>query len=237
MASYFLVESEISNCLAGARKEDIDAVINEITYRIDKNDPSIDIEFMTEFVRRQRNDITFASRETQATEKKKLSATSSREEALLSEIRRLPLGEGDEIFKSAGDDFEHEQPSKRNGTSPQSRKPLFHNIVHHGVIWTKYAQAHYDEKNPPPKQVFGFKFNIVYCDLANPTVAPKYKLEPSKEPGSLLLRFTAGPPYEDLVFRVPNKQWDFDRRSGFTCTFERGVLRLHFSFMRDRYRR
>jgi hypothetical protein len=239
MGSYFLVEQEVNKCLSSARKEDIDTAINEIVYRIDKNDTSIDIDFMTEFIKRQRSDIVLSFRTTLpvSDQKTKVSTTSSKDDALLSELKRAPLGEGEEVFESRGEDFEQSRPQQGFVGSSKLRKPVFYNTVHYGVVWTKYAQAHYGEKTPPPRQVFGFKFNIVYSDLINPAVAPKYKVEPSKEEGSLLLRFTAGAPYDDLVFRIPNKQWDFDRRSGFTCTFERGILKLHFSFMRDRYRR
>ena len=167
-----------------------------------------------------------------------MTSISTRENELLEELKREALAEGDEVFKSAGGDFEGEERSKY-GLTPafKPRKPVFHNILQRGVVWTKYAQAHHDEQNPPPQQVFGFKLNIVYVDLVNTSVSPKYKIEPSREPDSVLLRITAGVPYEDLVFRIPNKQWDFDRRSGFTCTFDRGVLKLHFAFRKDRYRR
>ena len=54
---------------------------------------------------------------------------------------------------------------------------------------------------------------------------------------TVLLRFSAGPPYEDVAFRIINKAWDTGRQSGFRCTFERGVLHLFFMFQRARYRR
>lgn len=47
----------------------------------------------------------------------------------------------------------------------------------------------------------------------------------------------AGPPYEDIAFRVVNKEWNYARKHGFRCSFERGILHLFFNFKRTRYRR
>ncbi|KAG8966392.1 hypothetical protein FRC03_012027, partial [Tulasnella sp. 419] len=46
-------------------------------------------------------------------------------------------------------------------------------------------------------------FNIFYPDLIDKSKAPTYKIV--KEPGNddtVLLWFTAGPPYEDIAFRI-----------------------------------
>jgi hypothetical protein len=45
------------------------------------------------------------------------------------------------------------------------RKPKYFNRVIMGIDWNKYNQTHYDEDNPPPKVVFGYRFNIFYPDL------------------------------------------------------------------------
>ena len=76
--------------------------------------------------------------------------------------------------------------------------------THPGYEWNKYNQTHYDYDNPPPKTVQGYKFNILYHDLIDKQVAPTYKIErdPESADGSTcMLRFTAGPPYEDIAFR------------------------------------
>ncbi|KAI7846452.1 hypothetical protein COHA_000063 [Chlorella ohadii] len=120
------------------------------------------------------------------------------------------------------------------------RRPKYFNRVHTGYEWNKYNQTHYDGDNPPPKTVQGYKFNIFYPELIDKTVAPTYKVEkdPLAEDGSTcILRFSAGPPYEDIAFRILNKEWEYNHKRGFKCVFERGILHLYFNFRRQRYRR
>ena len=85
--------------------------------------------------------------------------------------------------------------------------------------------------NPPPKVVQGYKvrnefdifplkirlsllkFNIFYPDLIDKSKAPTYKIV--KEPGNdetVLLHFSAGPPYEDIAFRIVNREWEFSHK-------------------------
>lgn len=117
------------------------------------------------------------------------------------------------------------------------RKPRYFNRVHTGYEWNKYNQTHYEyvtlylsvvwhlfctaqttdsftsTDNPPPKVVQGYKFNIFYPDLIDKSVAPTYKI--IREPGNddtVLLRFSAGPPYEDIAFRVVNREWEFSHK-------------------------
>eukprot|EP00741_Cyanophora_paradoxa_P009528 tig00001501_g9228.t1 len=94
------------------------------------------------------------------------------------------------------------------------RRPRYFNRVHTGFDWNKYNQTHYDHDNPPPKIVQGYKFN-----------------------DTVLLRFHAGAPYEDVAFRIVNKEWEYSHKRGFKCTFERGIFHLYFNFKRYRYRR
>lgn len=118
------------------------------------------------------------------------------------------------------------------------RKPRFFNRVHTGFDWNKYNQTHYDSDNPPPKTVQGYKFNIFYPDLIDKTVAPTYKVIKEKgEEDTVLLRFSAGPPYEDIAFRIVNREWEYSHKRGFRNSFDRGVLQLHFNFKRLRYRK
>jgi len=90
------------------------------------------------------------------------------------------------------------------------RKPRYFNRVHTGYEWNKYNQTHYDLDNPPPKVVQGYKFNIFYPDLIDPSKAPTYFIDKDPEsPDTVLIRFHAGPPYEDIAFRIVNREWEF----------------------------
>lgn len=117
------------------------------------------------------------------------------------------------------------------------RKPRFFNRVHTGYDWNKYNRTHYDHDNPPPKTVQGYKFNIFYPDLIDRTIAPSFKLSKTENPEVAILTFVAGPPYEDIAFKIVNRPWEHSHRRGFRCTFDRGILHLWFNFRRYRYRR
>lgn len=119
------------------------------------------------------------------------------------------------------------------------RKPRFFNRVHTGYEWNKYNQTHYDSDNPPPKIVQGYKFNIFYPDLINKSEAPEYFLEesPGDSKDFALLRFHAGPPYEDIAFKIVNREWEYSHRHGFRCQFQNNIFQLWFHFKRYRYRR
>lgn len=118
------------------------------------------------------------------------------------------------------------------------RKPRYFNRVHTGWEWNKYNQTHYDHDNPPPKMVQGYKFNIFYPDLIDKSKAPSYKITPDpSNPDFCILRFIAGPPYEDLAFKVVNRNWEYSHKHGFRCSVDRGIFHLWFHFRRERYRR
>ena len=118
------------------------------------------------------------------------------------------------------------------------RKPRFFNRVHTGYEWNKYNQTHYDMDNPPPKIVQGYKFNIFYPDLIDKTETPQYYLEPCVgEKDFTILRFHSGPPYEDIAFKVVNREWEYSHKHGFRSQFHNGVFQLWFHFKRYRYRR
>ncbi|KAF3441760.1 hypothetical protein FNV43_RR15675 [Rhamnella rubrinervis] len=118
------------------------------------------------------------------------------------------------------------------------RKPKYFNRVHTGYEWNKYNQTHYDHDNPPPKIVQGYKFNIFYPDLVEKIKAPTYTIEKDGDSSeTCIIRFHAGPPYEDIAFRIVNKEWEYSHKKGFKCTFERGILHVYFNFKRYRYRR
>merc|ERR1719376_377686 len=121
------------------------------------------------------------------------------------------------------------------------RKPRFENKVRTGYDWNRYNQTHYDVNNPPPKMVQGYKFNIFYADLIDKTVTPSWALEPcgdsTDDNNTVQLRFTAGPPYQDIAFRILNREWDTHPNAHFVNKFEKGILQLHFSLKRLRYRK
>jgi hypothetical protein len=115
------------------------------------------------------------------------------------------------------------------------RKPRYFNRVQMGYEWNKYNQTHYDHDNPPPKVVQGYKFNVFYPDLIDKTKAPTYRIErengrkrgqtfaPAGEEDTCLIRFISGPPYEDLAFRIVDKEWDYSAKyeRGFKSSFDK----------------
>ena len=132
------------------------------------------------------------------------------------------------------------------------RKPRHFNRVQLGYDWNKYNQTHYTADAPPPKVVQGYKFHIFYPDLLDKTKAPTYKilreggrkrgqtLAPAGEEDTCIIRFVSpGPPYEDVAFRIVDRDWDYSAKMdrGFRSTFEGGVLSLHFSFKKVYYRK
>ena len=48
-------------------------------------------------------------------------------------------------------------------------------------------------------------------------------------PQTVIIRFSAGPPYEDIAFRIVNKEWEIGHKKGFKCDFERFFYILQFS--------
>lgn len=118
------------------------------------------------------------------------------------------------------------------------RKPRYFNRVHTGFEWNKYNQTHYDMDNPPPKIVQGYKFNIFYPDLIDKSKTPQYELIPCSDNRDFaLLKFTAGPPYEAIAFKIVNREWEYSYKRGFRCQFHNNIFQLWFHFKRYRYRR
>ncbi|EGS17098.1 uncharacterized protein CTHT_0074270 [Thermochaetoides thermophila DSM 1495] len=131
------------------------------------------------------------------------------------------------------------------------RKPRYFNRVIMGYEWNKYNQTHYDHSNPPPKVVQGYRFNIFYPDLIDKTKAPTYKIirddgrkkgesnAPAGKEDTCLIRFIAGPPYEDIAFRIVDREWDYSAKKerGFKSCFDKGILQLHFMFKKIYYRK
>ncbi|KAK2810845.1 hypothetical protein FQN50_002668 [Emmonsiellopsis sp. PD_5] len=159
------------------------------------------------------------------------------------------VSENEEIFAGEEVVSTSSKPTWANKYRP--RKPRYFNRVQMGYEWNKYNQTHYDYDNPPPKVVQGYKFNIFYPDLIDKTKAPTYKIErengrkrgqsfaPAGEEDTCLIRFISGPPYEDLAFRIVDKEWDYSakRERGFKSSFDKGILQLHFQFKKIYYRK
>jgi hypothetical protein len=143
------------------------------------------------------------------------------------------VSENEEIFTGEEAVSTGVQPQWASKYRP--RKPRYFNRVQMGYEWNKYNQTHYDHDNPPPKVVQGYKFNIFYPDLIDKTKAPTYRIERENgrkrgqsfaaagEEDTCLIRFMAGPPYEDIAFRIVDKEWDYSakRERGFKSTFEK----------------
>lgn len=118
------------------------------------------------------------------------------------------------------------------------RKPRYFNRVHTGFEWNKYNQTHYDLDNPPPKIVQGYKFNIFFPDLIDKRATPQYYLTPCADnPDFAILKFHSGPPYEDIAFKIVNREWEYSYKRGFRCQFQNNIFQLWFHFKRYRYRR
>jgi len=118
------------------------------------------------------------------------------------------------------------------------RKPRFFNKVHTGYDWNQYNKKHYDTDNPPPKTVQGYKFNIFYPDLIDKTQTPSYALTICDDNRDFaILKFHAGPPYEDIAFKIVSKEWDYSYKHGFRCQFQNGIFQLWFHFRKWKYRR
>jgi len=144
--------------------------------------------------------------------------------------------------KGEGDDYhgELDLPKKHYEWEDKykPRKPRFFNRVKTGFEWNKYNQTHYDHDNPPPKMVQGYKFNIFYPDLIDKTKSPTYYVEKNPDDeATVTLRFHAGPPYEDVAFKIVNQEWNVSHKFGMRVVFDRGVLQRSYNFPRGRSRR
>ena len=246
-SSFRLVEQDVAKLLSGKSHQELETLADEISFRLDNCSDSIDTEFMwaaldwiSTIVKQPAGSATVrATSQVPSTGSASSGELYTREEEYMLQVElQKGLDEGEEVFKSKGQDFVKPERS-RYGSNPPfvPRVPKFFAKVKSTVVWNKYAQTHYDEDSPPPKQVIGYKFTIFYPDLIDKTVTPKYRIEQSDTVNTIVVRFMAAAPYEDLVFKIVNKEWDLHRRSGFFCQFGRGVLQLNFVFKKERYRR
>ncbi|XP_076272794.1 cactin, spliceosome C complex subunit [Rhynchophorus ferrugineus] len=172
----------------------------------------------------------------QVTDKgKKVENVITKEELLLQKEARKGMGEDEAQFsvEQALDSQVYLWSDKY-----RPRKPRYFNRVHTGFEWNKYNQTHYDMDNPPPKIVQGYKFNIFYPDLIDKNCTPEYFLTPCPDNKEFaILKFHAGPPYEDIAFKIVNREWEYSYKRGFRCQFHNNIFQLWFHFKRYRYRR
>ncbi|KAH6651324.1 mid region of cactin-domain-containing protein [Chaetomium tenue] len=143
------------------------------------------------------------------------------------------VGEGEEIFAAEEAVPGIQKPLWADKYRP--RKPRYFNRVLMGYEWNKYNQTHYDHDNPPPKVVQGYRFNVFYPDLIDKTKAPTFKIirehgrrkgesfAPAGKEDTCLIRFIAGPPYEDIAFRIVDREWDYSAKKerGFKSSFDK----------------
>lgn len=78
---------------------------------------------------------------------------------------------------------------------------------------------------------------IFYSDLLDPSHTPTFTLTRCEDPDFAIIRFRAGPPYEDIAFKIVNREWEISWKHGYKCQFQNGVFQLWFFFKRYRYRR
>ena len=157
-------------------------------------------------------------------------------EVSLANGNELPEGAQDNTL-NVEDEVDLGQKTYKWNDKYRPRKPRYFNRVKTGYDWNKYNQTHYDHDNPPPKTVQGYKFDIFYPDLIDKSKTPQYFLERADTNDFCIIRFSAGPPYEDIAFKIINREWNRSRKRGFKSVFERGVLTLHFNFNTHWYRR
>ncbi|KAK6051957.1 hypothetical protein COOONC_10538 [Cooperia oncophora] len=158
-------------------------------------------------------------------ENRKQPAGTSKVEAEMLAIARKGM-ESDEATFSVEQPLEaqsHLWSDKYRPRKPTYLNRAYLNRVQTGFDWNKYNQTHYDMDNPPPKIVQGYKFNIFYPDLLDPSTTPSFTVTPCDDPDFAVLRFKvcAGPPYEDIAFKCVNREWEMSLKDN--------LLRLLFT--------
>jgi hypothetical protein len=62
-------------------------------------------------------------------------------------------------------------------------------------------------------------------------LAPIFRLEDCPDDvDKQLIAFVAGPPYEEIAFKIVKKEWDFSNSKDYISNFENGILQLWFKF-------
>ncbi|RMZ85505.1 hypothetical protein DV736_g6574, partial [Chaetothyriales sp. CBS 134916] len=193
---------------------------------------------------------TFVSTHPSSTKGQTSSVSTTTTPTALDRLIARGVDEDEELFTA--EEPTTTKPSSSSAPPSALRKPLYFNRVALGYDWNKYNQTHYSADNPPPRVVQGYKFHIFYPDLPKHTTkAPTYKIirESGRRKGEsraaageedmCIIRFSAGPPYEDIAFRIVDRDWDYSGKEGrgFKSVFQDGVLTLWFSFRKVYYRK
>ncbi|KAL1190733.1 Splicing factor Cactin [Cardamine amara subsp. amara] len=236
------VEADVRNCLDGKTHEELVELQLEIESKLRSGEAKV-VEYWEAILKRI--DIYKANaflKEAHAEMlRRHVQVNHGLAEASEEEVNDMNLS--DVVAEEAGSfsqELMHgdEEEEASDPEEDRLRKPKYINRVQTGYEWNKYNQTHYDHDNPPPKFVQGYKFNIFYPDLVDKNESPSYDfVKDGTSTETILMRFKAGPPYEDIVFRIVDKEWEFSHKKGFKNTFDGGVLRLYFNFKRLRYRR
>lgn len=246
------MKDEISDRLKGGGGGDDNAIYGEVDFWVEalrsihSRLARVELREMSDALAKERKHLRAARPNANSSGSRKRTAdgqaggpSTSTDDALLSSEMQKGLGADEEAFAE-----ETAVPAKKAyvpehlwNEKYRPRKPRYYNRVHTGYDWTKYNRTHYDHNNPPPKTVQGYKFNIFYPDLIDRSVTPKFSISKTDNPEVSIITFSAGPPYEDLAFKIVNRQWEQSHRRGYRCSFDRGVLCLWFNFQRYRYRR
>jgi hypothetical protein len=83
--------------------------------------------------------------------------SASEAEKRMMEIAQKDMGSNEAEFAVEEKLGEQNYPWSKK-YSPQ--KPKYFNRVQTGYEWTRYNRTHYDEDNPPPSVVQGYRFNV-----------------------------------------------------------------------------
>ncbi|CAF1597075.1 unnamed protein product [Rotaria sp. Silwood1] len=81
-------------------------------------------------------------------------------------------------------------------------------------------------------------FCIFYPDLIDKTKTPSCSLTVYEDNRDFsILKFHAGPPYEDIAFKIVSEEWDKSPEHEFRCHIQNGVFQLWLHFRKQKYRR
>ncbi|XP_008472735.1 cactin [Diaphorina citri] len=216
------VAQDVASVFKGKTTAQLEALQTQIELKISSKTENIDVGYWETLLSQLKGNFVF------------LNVITAEEKALQREARK-GMG-GDEAEFSVESLLDPQVYLWSDKYRP--RKPRYFNRVHTGFEWNKYNQTHYDMDNPPPKIVQGYKFNIFYPDLIDKNSTPQYFLNTCADNQDFaILRFHAGPPYEDIAFKIVNREWEYSYKRGFRCQFHNNIFQLWFHFKRYRYRR
>ncbi|KAJ3320396.1 hypothetical protein HDV06_005319 [Boothiomyces sp. JEL0866] len=94
----------------------------------------------------------------------------------------------------------------------------------------------YGEKYKPRKPDYfnRIKYFMTHQDLIE-KIPPTYKV--LEKPDCFVVVFTAGPPYEDIAFKIIKREWEHNHKKGFKSCFDGRMLQLWFDFRKPYYKK